>query len=253
MESPLLSYFLYLICILIFIWRRLIWHNHTRTVAVVYIDSTLNDVLKWMNNSSLQKVVLITAKPCNDCRWYRWLIYVILFALTAQYTLSWNKMTVLNRHRRIGIWDNSFHYTDITLPLKCLKISVNSIVCSTTCSTNKKEKPSKLYITGPFVRGIHRLPVDSPHKGPVMGISLPCHYLIYRSWASWRWPLACLWSTGPSTWMTTSANSPKRCIISVTHCLTHPWPWSSSEQSCLGWVSWAAVGHGRNSDCSWSS
>ena len=32
----------------------------------------------------------------------------------------------------------------------------------------RTKKTLKLHITNPFVRGIHRSPVDSPHKGPVM-------------------------------------------------------------------------------------
>ena len=33
----------------------------------------------------------------------------------------------------------------------------------------------KPHITGPFARGIYQLPVDSPHKGPVMWQAFPCH------------------------------------------------------------------------------
>ena len=43
----------------------------------------------------------------------------------------------------------------------------NSTVCSTAYSTNIKENIKPLHSL-PFARGIHRSPVDSPHKGPVM-------------------------------------------------------------------------------------
>ena len=58
------------------------------------------------------------------------------------------------------------------------KITDNSTVSSTACSDQQPEN-----IKGPhywlFVSGIHRWPVDSPHKGPVM--SWP-NYTVFRLW-----------------------------------------------------------------------
>ena len=42
-----------------------------------------------------------------------------------------------------------------------------SIVCSTVCS-GKDSRKHQSFMSLPFVRGIHRWPVDSPPKGPVM-------------------------------------------------------------------------------------
>ena len=42
---------------------------------------------------------------------------------------------------------------------------------------SKKETP-KLRLTGPLWWRIHQAPVDSPHKGPVMRKSFPCHDVI---------------------------------------------------------------------------
>ena len=38
-----------------------------------------------------------------------------------------------------------------------------------------------------FVRGIHRWPVNSPHKGPVTRRMLPCDDVIMYSWESMKW------------------------------------------------------------------
>ena len=54
----------------------------------------------------------------------------------------------------------------IHLPLDCLFSCLFRLTST---------KTSKLCIIGPFVKGMHRWPVDSPHKGPVMWNEFPFH------------------------------------------------------------------------------
>ena len=66
-----------------------------------------------------------------------------------------------------------------------------SVVCSTVCSgvDQRKHQSSESLA---FVRGIHRWPVNSPHKGPVTRKMFPFDDVImdvmiwYRSWLSWH-------------------------------------------------------------------
>ena len=58
----------------------------------------------------------------------------------------------------------------------------------------KSKKTSKLRVTG-FVQGIHRWPVNSPHKGPVTQKKFPFDDIIVKSvyWLSavWLWLTEC--------------------------------------------------------------
>ena len=76
------------------------------------------------------------------------------------------------------------------------QITRNSIVCSIACSGLQQRKHNTSYC--PFVRGIHRLRMDSPHKWPVKRRA--CLYLFsllwckYSRWFSflpkWQFPMA---------------------------------------------------------------
>ena len=48
-------------------------------------------------------------------------------------------------------------------------------------------KKSKLCNIGPFMREIHRWPVDSPPRGTVMWNVLPCHYVIMLWRPAYDW------------------------------------------------------------------
>ena len=60
----------------------------------------------------------------------------------------------------------SCHYSDVIMGAMASQIIGVSIVCSTVCSgADQRKHQSSASLA--FVRGIHRWPVDSPHKGPV--------------------------------------------------------------------------------------
>ena len=60
----------------------------------------------------------------------------------------------------------SWHYNDVIMSAMMSQITSASIVHSTVCSGAEQRKHQSSASLG-FVRGIHRWPVNSSHKGPV--------------------------------------------------------------------------------------
>ena len=58
------------------------------------------------------------------------------------------------------------HYNDIITNAMAFQITGDWIVCS-TASSGVDQRKHQLSVSLAFVSGIHRWPVDSPHKGPV--------------------------------------------------------------------------------------
>ena len=58
------------------------------------------------------------------------------------------------------------HYNDVIMNMMASQITCLTIVYSTVYSRRRSRKTSKLGVTG-LCGGIHRWPVNSPHKGPV--------------------------------------------------------------------------------------
>ena len=72
-------------------------------------------------------------------------------------------------NQRGGLWS---HYSDVIMSAIESQITSVSIVCITVCPGTDQRKHQ---ISAPlaFVRGIHRWPVNSPHKGPVTRKTFP--------------------------------------------------------------------------------
>ena len=61
------------------------------------------------------------------------------------------------------IW-KTCHYSNVTMSLKASQITGVSMVCSTVCfGADQRKHQSSASLA--FARGIHRWPVNSPHKG----------------------------------------------------------------------------------------
>ena len=58
------------------------------------------------------------------------------------------------------------HYNDVTMSVMEFQIIGVSIVCSAVCS-GADQREHQSFASLAFVKGIHRWPVDSPHKGSV--------------------------------------------------------------------------------------
>ena len=72
------------------------------------------------------------------------------------------------------------HYSDVIISVMASQITGVSIVYSTVCSgaDQRKHQSSKSLAC---VRGIHRSPVSSPHKGPVTRKMFPFDDVIMKS------------------------------------------------------------------------
>ena len=68
-----------------------------------------------------------------------------------------------------------WHYWDHK-SLMVFQFTSTLTVCSTACAGQQKRE-QKIVHYWPFVWGIHRLLVNSPHKGPVMKRAFTCHDL----------------------------------------------------------------------------
>ena len=74
--------------------------------------------------------------------------------------------------------ENRLHYNGVIMGAMASQITSLKIVYSTICSgSNQRNHQSSASLA--FVRGIHRWPVNSPHKGPVTRTMLPS---ITSSW-----------------------------------------------------------------------
>ena len=76
--------------------------------------------------------------------------------------------------------DAMHHYCDDIMSTMAFQITGVSIVCSTVCSDAYQRK-LKSSASLAFVRGIHRWPVNSPHKGPV---TRKCFHLMTSSYVT---------------------------------------------------------------------
>ena len=82
--------------------------------------------------------------------------FIWYYFMSVEYT-AW-----LSNHIHINLW----HYNDVIMRAIAFQITSLTIVYSTVYSDvdQRKHQRSASLV---FVRGIHRLPLNSPHKGPV--------------------------------------------------------------------------------------
>ena len=82
------------------------------------------------------------------------------------------------------------HYNDVIMGLMESQITSLTIVYSTVYSGADQRK-HQISASLAFVRGMHRSPVNSPHKGPVMRKMFPCDDVMVNAntvnWAMYSW------------------------------------------------------------------
>ena len=105
-----------------------------------------------------------------------WYIFMLIILFSVKPSVPWcvdkSIMMACRTHMRT---DN--HYNDVIMRAIASQITGVSIVCSAVCSgayQRKHQSPASLA----FVRGIHRRPVNSSHKGPVTRKMFPFHGVI---------------------------------------------------------------------------
>ena len=71
------------------------------------------------------------------------------------------------------------HYSDVIMSTIASQITSVSVVCLAVCSGADQRKHQSFALLA-FVKGIHRSPVKSPHKGPVTRKMFPFDDVIMR-------------------------------------------------------------------------
>ena len=127
---------------------------------------------------------------------------------------------------------NVHHYNDVIMSAMASQITRVLIVCSAVCPGADQRKHLSS-ASQACVRGIHRWPVDSPHKGPV---TRKCFYLMTSPWflghkkfqlTSWRsetWVFATRFVASPVGCSTVDGGSPSSGISSMTSPVPTPKP-----------------------------
>ena len=91
-----------------------------------------------------------------------------------------DNMTSFNMTNTIAIHSQAYHYNDVIMSAMASQITTPTIVYSTVYSGEDQRKHQRSASLA-FVRGIHRWPVNSPHKGPV---TRKCFHLMTSSWCA---------------------------------------------------------------------
>ena len=111
-------------------------------------------------------VILMKFSSLTDCSWSSHFV-VVNFRCSRWQKFRKNDISfLLYRLSRHSCTIYAIHCSDVIMSAVASEITSVSIVCSTVCSgaEQRKYQGSASLV---FVRGIHRWPTDSPHKGPV--------------------------------------------------------------------------------------
>ena len=102
--------------------------------------------------------------------WFHRPTFIARYAYCTPLMAFYWSLCVLETHRNCGAHVGTFHepthYSDVIMSAMAFQITGVTIVYSTVYSgpDHRKHQSSASLV---FVRGIHRSPVNSPHKGPV--------------------------------------------------------------------------------------
>ena len=93
-----------------------------------------------------------------------------------------------SRHRSLPAAVPTMHYNDVITSTMAFQITGSSIIYSTVCSgADQRKHQSSASLA--FVWGIHRWPVNSPHKGPVTQKCFHLMGLPPTTWDDMTWKL----------------------------------------------------------------
>ena len=91
--------------------------------------------------------------------------------------IQWNFISIALYLSLLCMLSKVCHYNDVIMSAMAAQITCVSIVCTTVCSgADQRKHQSSASLA--FVRGIHRLTVNSQHKGPVTRKIFPFDDLI---------------------------------------------------------------------------
>ena len=157
---------------------KLVWEA---TCIKLHLNLTAYDEPTRLSSDSLHLIYNIIHSLYNSGIFYRHIVvYFVLFSLinkmlfdayqiitpTTGFITLWLVWHYTNRElHRVVRWPK-FHYSDVIMSTMAPQITGVLIVCSNVCSGAGQRKYQSSAPRA-FVGGIHRWPLDSPHKGPV--------------------------------------------------------------------------------------
>ena len=126
-------------------------------------------------------------KPVNDLQKVYWMVVFSLFMKFQHYFIARSDRHWCNRKLHYNnLWCHQ-HYSDVIMSTVASQISSLTIVNSLVYSgADQRKHQSSASLA--FVRGIHRWPVNSPHKWPVTREMFPIDDVIMmtRELDSWQ-------------------------------------------------------------------
>ena len=145
-------------------WMLLIWPLETNFGEIWLEIHTFSFKKMNVNMSSakwrpfcLDLNVIKPHAPCVNLNCVTAKATIVLVILVSDCQWHWiNKL----------LWVHSINYNDVIISVMASQITSLTIVCSTVYSGAYQRKYQN-HSSLAFVRGIHRWPVNSPHKGPV--------------------------------------------------------------------------------------
>ena len=140
------------------------WYMRSKRVTVSYVscpsDHTIREICALKTRSSLEYAV-----EFDVC-----LIMIENCAIRKQ----------IRKHVRNGPSCASVHYSDVIMSAMASQITGVTIVYSVVCLSADQRKHQRSASLA-FERGIHRWPVNSPHKGPVTRKTFPFDIVIVKT------------------------------------------------------------------------
>ena len=130
----------------------------------IHIDTTSNTFRVTFKNASQQRRTFSQICFVFIVVWYRTISKISESSTLSPGQTPPKQNPILNTLN--GLYYTLHHYSDVIMGAMESQITGLSIVCSVVCSgADQRKHQSSASLC--FVRGIHRWPVDSPHKWPV--------------------------------------------------------------------------------------
>ena len=159
-------------CIYPYSYGLLHWWRYNHIIIPVTVKKNLQDMGKIGQTNDKET-------------WHARTICIILDVCCIQsFEINYHHDFNLRKHvvvvNRIIVTIRSTHYCDVIMGAMASQITSLTIVCSTVYTgANQRKHQSSASLA--FVQGIHRWPVNSPHKGPVTRKMFPYDDVI-MSW-----------------------------------------------------------------------
>ena len=149
------------------------------------ILATFSGLLHWRRDSlprAFYKYPNTSMGDVFDCIYGSIILYTMFLLISIMPTTVASNRHICFANTKIDHRFGQFlkHYCDVIMGAMASQITSLTIVCSTVYSgADEGKHQSSALMT--FVRGIHRWPVNSPHKGPVTRKMFPFDDVIMKN------------------------------------------------------------------------